>query len=274
MDMRAHSTSTLSFRIRFCYDPAVVNKPVVISLGRYCATAFHLGRLGLQERRGPLDWMGTDESGGLLDLIENDFKGLMDLKHLKIQGQHHGNWILRDQQYRIRSVHDFPIRPGADPEEDLPSSSPGRWSRTLMGRFKGSRLGRVEPGPWLVPGEDGSMVVLASYAEGIRRIRRRTARIRAALQSRRPLVLLRNEDSMEEILALHKLMREIRGRRPFLLLACGPDPEFRREPGIENLACCWMPEIDSTRGPDSWQGSHAAWDAIPGIVERFWSPGS
>ena len=242
--------------------------PKIFSLGRYCVTAYQLRRLGLRPSAGPLDWMGSDESAGLYDLLEHGLDALMDRSHLKIFGQHRGFWVVRDQRYRIRTVHDFPVDPGIN--RTVGEFPPGFirrgdlflfrwWDRLLTDRR------RHDPS-YLVPQEDGNPVFLPAYSAGIRRIRRRSARLRAALHSRRAIVLVRNEDSMEEILRLHDLLCRIRGRRPFLLLATGPDPEFRNDPGVAGLATCWMPEVDSSQGPDSWQGDDTVWDGVPAVI--------
>ncbi|RLE18140.1 MAG: hypothetical protein DRJ61_14100 [Acidobacteria bacterium] len=252
-----------------------MTNPVIFSLGRYCATAYQLRRLGLRLCAGPLDWMGSDDASGLYDLLEHGFDAMMDRSHLKIFGQHRGFWIVRDQRYRIRTAHDFPIDPKN--HQATEESSPGlnsqcdpcliRW----LDQFLTNRR-RHDPS-YCIPVEDGNPVFLEDYSAGIRRIRRRSARLLSALNSRRAIVLVRNEDSMKEILRLHDLLCRIRDRRPFLLLATGPDPEFREDPGVADLATCWIPKVDSSQGPDSWQGDDRAWDNVPALITNRLGPG-
>ena len=241
---------------------------MIFSLGRYCATAYQLRRLGLRVCAGPLDWMGSDDSSGLYDLLEHGFDAMMDRSHLRIFGQHRGFWIVRDQRFRIRTAHDFPVDPKI--HQASVESSPGfsrrrdpcliRWLDQFLANKR-----RHDPSNW-IPVEDGAPIFLSAYPAGIRRIKRRSARLRAALHSKRAIVLVRNEDSMKEILRLHDLLLRIRDRRPFLLLAMGPDPEFRNDPGVAGLATCWMPKVDSSQGPDSWQGEDRAWDGVPALI--------
>ncbi len=65
---------------------------------------------------------------------------------------------------------------------------------------------------------------------------------------------------MEDILRLLEVLKKLREDRPFRLLAIGPAPEFREKTPADELLTFPMEAIDSTKGPDSWQGDHEAWN--------------
>ena len=238
-----------------------LNDFVCFSLGRFCAGAFHLRRLGLRYAAGPLDWMGSDEPQGLLDVLATRFEDFMALENLLVIDQHHGHWVVVDERFRIRAAHVFPIDPrllpGSPGFSEQPRSGVGMLSYWRL-RFRNppSRL-RVRATESC---SQGGVIELECYPWAIRRIRRRVAAFLRALDDPQPVLLIRQEDGMDEILRLLKLLRKLRKGRPFRLLAVGPDPTFRETSDIEELLTFPMEAIDSMKGPDSWQGDHEAWD--------------
>jgi len=119
-----------------------LEKAVYFSLGRYCATAFHLKRLGINHEPGPLDWMGSDVSAGLTDILRNRFRGFMALENLLVIDQHQGKWVVVDQRYLIRSAHGFPIecQEGVCAESGVRSIISSVLSWYMMLRYPASKL--------------------------------------------------------------------------------------------------------------------------------------
>lgn len=237
------------------------DSPMYFSLGRYCAVAYHLRRLGLGQVAGPLDWMGSDDPDGLIRLLRNRFDGFMSPENLLVIGKHMGYWVVVDRRYNIRTAHDFPVdplqpisQPGAQATQDrgLPRQL-FRWFFTARRRV-GPRAKALESV------SASGFVEIQTYREGIRRIESRARRFLKALESPRPIILVRQEDSMKEILTLLDVLRDQRAGWPFQLLAVGPDPAFRTGPIDPKLRTFPIEQIDSSQGPDSWQGDHEVWD--------------
>ncbi|WP_159882301.1 DUF1796 family putative cysteine peptidase [Paenibacillus puerhi] len=81
----------------------------IISLGNNCQVAHQLNRLGLRQAAGPLDWFSSDSTPGLIQLLQNRFRGLMDFKSLQLVDRTYECYVIRDQVYDIVSYHDFPL---------------------------------------------------------------------------------------------------------------------------------------------------------------------
>ncbi|MGG1642894.1 DUF1796 family putative cysteine peptidase [Paenibacillus sp. NRS-1782] len=80
----------------------------VFSLGQNCTPAIQLERNRLRPFAGVLDWMMSDTLSDVNRLLENRFAGFMDLPNLSVVGTSQLNYMVRDIDYNVISVHDFP----------------------------------------------------------------------------------------------------------------------------------------------------------------------
>ena len=94
------------------YDQAV-------SLGAICQVAHHLRRRGLRTGSGPLDWVLCESLSQVTRLLGNRFADFMELKNLKVEGEHDDSLRVWDTGYNFLSVHDFPL--ACNSEENLQS---------------------------------------------------------------------------------------------------------------------------------------------------------
>jgi hypothetical protein len=83
-----------------------------MSLGSNCQAAYQLNRLGLRQSAGPLDWFASESVPGLVQLLNHQFKGLMDFKNLQLLDRTQDFFVVRDNVYDIVSFHDFPLYVG------------------------------------------------------------------------------------------------------------------------------------------------------------------
>ncbi|MGM1021834.1 MAG: DUF1796 family putative cysteine peptidase [Bacillota bacterium] len=80
----------------------------VFSLGQNCTPAIQLEKNRLRPFAGVLDWMMSDTLSDVNRLLENRFAGFMDLPNLSVIGTSQLNYMVRDIDYNVISVHDFP----------------------------------------------------------------------------------------------------------------------------------------------------------------------
>lgn len=186
--------------------------------------------------------MGTDEAAAFSRLLANGMRNLMQPRQVEVRGIHQGHWIVFDRQNKIRSVHSFPLT-----------------SREAQ-RFSG-----VTDGDFADPSQRFILPFWGHMAHHLT-IKRRSRRIQRAMRSTAPIGLVRHEDSAAEAFALWEVIRDLRRGRPFMLIAAGPDPEFRHPSLYEGLRFLPMTEIDSNAGPDSWKGSRREWNRIRDII--------
>lgn len=111
--------------IRGSYD-------LIVSLGSACGPASHLRRHNLRRFSMPFDWVVSNSLSDVNRLLENNFKGFMDLKNMSlIEGsdffvrdevvQPVKSYFIKDTFYNIISVHDFPVIKDQDWTETYPS---------------------------------------------------------------------------------------------------------------------------------------------------------
>ncbi|UJF32182.1 DUF1796 family putative cysteine peptidase [Paenibacillus hexagrammi] len=99
---------------------------LVASLGQNCDPASYLRVHGLRKFSMPLDWVVSSSLSDVNRLLRNRFSGYMNLSHMRpILGisqyvdeseapsgqQQLKSYFIKDTQYNIVSVHDFPIVP-------------------------------------------------------------------------------------------------------------------------------------------------------------------
>ncbi|MFK4341569.1 MULTISPECIES: DUF1796 family putative cysteine peptidase [unclassified Paenibacillus] len=80
----------------------------VFSLGQNCTPAIQLEKNRLRPFAGVLDWMMSDTLSDVNRLLENRFAGFMDFPNLSVVGTSQLNYMVRDIDYNVISVHDFP----------------------------------------------------------------------------------------------------------------------------------------------------------------------
>ncbi|OOE12510.1 DUF1796 family putative cysteine peptidase [Fictibacillus arsenicus] len=114
-----------------------IQKPyhMIISLGSECGPALHLRRHHLRRTSLPFDWVCSHSLSGINRLIQTKFNGYMELHNMiKIEsykpgfvldeaGQNTGSHshFIKDTQFNVISVHDFPIVSGQDWKTTYPS---------------------------------------------------------------------------------------------------------------------------------------------------------
>lgn len=85
----------------------------IFSLGDLCLASIQLRRNNLRPFAGPLDWMSSPSLTSINKLLQNRFKGFMELPNLKPTGYSTGVntkdpfLVVVDQAYGIVSSHDF-----------------------------------------------------------------------------------------------------------------------------------------------------------------------
>jgi len=106
---------------------------VIVSLGNACHPAMKLREHNLRTFSGPLDWCYSPSLSDVNRLLQNNFKGFMDLKNMHlIDGSDHllkdgiftqpiKSYYVRDSYYNILSVHDFPVIPNQEWSATYPS---------------------------------------------------------------------------------------------------------------------------------------------------------
>ncbi|TKH04756.1 peptidase [Peribacillus simplex] len=97
-----------------------------------CTPTLNLRRLGLRRFSLPLDWVYTESFAEVARLYKNQFKGYMELKNLTLvdgSGTYFDDdvdinavntYLVRDNHYKVTSVHDFPILPDKEWFETYP----------------------------------------------------------------------------------------------------------------------------------------------------------
>ncbi|MCK2000973.1 papain-like cysteine peptidase [[Brevibacterium] frigoritolerans] len=105
---------------------------VIIPCGSACTPALNLRRLGLRRFSLPLDWVFTESFAEVARLYSNQFKEYMELKNLTLvdgSGTYFDDdidinavntYFVRDNHYKVTSVHDFPILPDKEWFETYP----------------------------------------------------------------------------------------------------------------------------------------------------------
>jgi len=248
--------------------PAAGRWRAVLSLGSACAVAYHLHRLGLADRTGPVDWFGTHDPDHVAHLLRSDFDGFMDRRTLLILGEHNGYWKVGDAANSIFTLHDFP-QVGRKPKP--------LWKPPFRERVRRALDRVVEPAwrwlPWLrFPSVDGNRIPLPGYPEFRRRIDRRVERFLATARDPGPVLFIRRaRQGRGEARLIHDAVQELRRGRPTGLLVIGLGEEYADDwglPGIRNAA---MPPEDPTRS-ESWRGSDEAWDRLFRGCRRDVSP--
>jgi len=96
---------------------------IIIPCGSSCAPTLNLRRLGLRKFSLPLDWVYAESFAEVGRIYRNRFKEYMELKNLTlINGsakyfdddvtiQAVNTYFVKDNYYKVTSVHDFPILP-------------------------------------------------------------------------------------------------------------------------------------------------------------------
>lgn len=100
---------------------------VVISLGSSCLPTYQLKRCNLRSFSGPLDWVLSPSLSDVNRLLKNRLRDLMELKNIcLIEGAYYNllndnsedqksqTYRVKDTNYNITSVHDFPVMPNYD----------------------------------------------------------------------------------------------------------------------------------------------------------------
>ena len=77
----------------------------IISLGFFCSTALELERIGLRSNSSPFDWVISFDISKLIDLINNGFEDILNIKYLK-QYKSNPNFYV-NIKYDIHFYHDF-----------------------------------------------------------------------------------------------------------------------------------------------------------------------
>ncbi|WP_171651466.1 DUF1796 family putative cysteine peptidase [Paenibacillus foliorum] len=83
-----------------------------MSLGSTCQTAYQLKRIGLRQSAGPIDWFTSRSVPGLVQLLHQQFKGLMDFQNLELVDRTRECFVVSDNVYDVVSYHDFPLYQG------------------------------------------------------------------------------------------------------------------------------------------------------------------
>ncbi len=79
-------------------------KPILISLGPDCISAFALHNAGLRDQAFPFDWNLTPMDA-IIKIFADDFQHVCALDHLKVDPDNSSK--IRDDYYGITFVHDF-----------------------------------------------------------------------------------------------------------------------------------------------------------------------
>lgn len=77
----------------------------IISLGFFCSTASELERLGLRRNSSPFDWVLSLDISKVIDLINNEFEGIFNIKYLKQYRSNPSYYV--NTKYDIHFYHDF-----------------------------------------------------------------------------------------------------------------------------------------------------------------------
>lgn len=107
-----------------------IQKPynTIISLGSECGPALHLRRHNLRRASLPFDWVVSPSLADLNRLIKTKFQGYMEIGNMsKIEKDRPGfvldetgknvgshSHFIKDNQFNVISVHDFPIIPNQE----------------------------------------------------------------------------------------------------------------------------------------------------------------
>lgn len=111
----------------------------VIGIGSACDPTIHIKRLNLRKCSLPLDWVVSLSLSDVSRLLNNKFRGFMELKNMQLKDGSHfylddgtpvfsddrftkvESYFVEDICYNILSVHDFPILPNQDWTTTYPS---------------------------------------------------------------------------------------------------------------------------------------------------------
>lgn len=77
----------------------------IVSLGFFCGVAETIQKVGLRKKSYPFDWVISNEFEKVVSLIENDFKGWLNLKFLYQSKDHREQYT--NIEYNISFFHDF-----------------------------------------------------------------------------------------------------------------------------------------------------------------------
>ncbi|MEV5116520.1 hypothetical protein MRBL20_004818 [Peribacillus frigoritolerans] len=107
---------------------------IVVSLGASCLPTYHLKRWNLRSFSGPFDWVLSPSLSNVNRLLKKKLFDLMELENMSlIQGNHYNllndnsepqrgqTYEVKDINYNITSVHDFPIVQNEDWSITYPS---------------------------------------------------------------------------------------------------------------------------------------------------------
>lgn len=154
------------------------------SVGNQCGVAHQLQRRGLRHYAGPIDWFDTTDDKGLEELLANRFAGFFDSNNLEIAGVYKQPAGLKEDHLIIRDT-----RYGVLSKHDFPCSRnlPGdladldAFQNKVQNRVAGFLRSMSEPGP--------------------------------------VLFVRRGSGNQEHYLNLYSILTELRGGRPFDLVA-------------------------------------------------------
>lgn len=107
-----------------------IKKPydLIVSLGSACAPAIHLRRYNLRKFAMPLDWVISSSLSDVNRLLKNRFHAYMELENMQVISGTDGGGLydeekgvtftptyrIRENNYNIISVHDFPVLPNQE----------------------------------------------------------------------------------------------------------------------------------------------------------------
>lgn len=81
---------------------------IFVSLGSHCGPAGILRELGLRKCAFPFDWIVTSNTDVLIELLNNDFQGLLETKNLKRDVLNPG--LILNILYDIHFLHEWHLR--------------------------------------------------------------------------------------------------------------------------------------------------------------------
>ncbi|MFD0675585.1 MULTISPECIES: DUF1796 family putative cysteine peptidase [unclassified Paenibacillus] len=91
------------------WNDCVGRYKIYMSLGSTCQVAYQLNRIGLRQSAGPIDWFTSQSVPGLVQLLNHQFRGLMEYNNLELIDRTRECFVVRDNAYDVVSFHDFPL---------------------------------------------------------------------------------------------------------------------------------------------------------------------
>ena len=84
----------------------------IVSLGINCLPGIMLRMAKMKQSHLPLDWVLTNSTTTVADLLSNRFHGFMEQQNLKVLREEPaaGTYIVEDTAFNILSFHDFPLQ--------------------------------------------------------------------------------------------------------------------------------------------------------------------